>query len=300
VVIANEIANKIKVMISFCLGAAFTLVVSITRHFLGDPIDVGESIHSVHTTDPERRAFWPKRFSPHSKATTRAQKGLAKVLNRLILGLSDVQLFSSLSILIIAFVRHCQISNYHLNIVCDLAWFSCITHLVSLIVLQKYWKEQSTGLVLNIRIILMLCVVAFLTVALIWAPPHDPLAGSGGCPAQCTYDNPNGQFYFDEFLFFIQPSWIKFAGLLQTALLIYGYCTCGTFAWDQWTVEIVDEDIIGGDVCEVRVGSAVDTAGEYITVAVADGFSMMVMVPVPAGSVKTPSPVEQLHGGPAI
>jgi hypothetical protein len=36
-------------------------------------------------------------------------------------------------------------------------------------------------------------------------------------------------------LFFIQPSWIKFAGLLQTALLIYGYCTCGTFAWDQWT-----------------------------------------------------------------
>ena len=93
-------------MISFCLGAALTLAASVTRHFLDDSTHVGGSIHSEPTRDLEMRGFWPKQFSPRPKIRTHAQKSLSKVLNRLIRGLSDVQLFSSLSILIIAFIRH--------------------------------------------------------------------------------------------------------------------------------------------------------------------------------------------------
>jgi hypothetical protein len=75
----------------------------------------------------------------------------SEILDRLIFNLSDQQLPTSIAILVTAFIRSCEISNYHLNIVCDLAWFSAIMHLLSVIVLRVYWTRQSKKTLIYIR-----------------------------------------------------------------------------------------------------------------------------------------------------
>lgn len=115
----------------------------------------------------------------------------SKILDRLILSLSDQQLATSIAILVTAFIRSCEISNYHLNVVCDLAWFSAITHLLSVIVLRVYWTQQSKKVLLYVRLILMICVVIMLAFALTWSPEYDPNPGNGACPAYCEFTRPD-------------------------------------------------------------------------------------------------------------
>jgi hypothetical protein len=60
-----------------------------------------------------------------------------EVLERFILALSDQQLVTGLAVLIAAFLK-CDISVYSFGIVTSVAWFSCTTHLSTLIVLKRY------------------------------------------------------------------------------------------------------------------------------------------------------------------
>jgi hypothetical protein len=158
----------------------------------------------------------------------------SEVLDRLILGLSDQQLATSLAILITAYIRSCEISNYHLNIVCDLAWFSAITHLLSVIVLRVYWTRQTKKFVLYIRLALMICVAVMLGFALFWGPQYDPNPGNGACPAYCEFIMPVDSNIFSEFEFPVQHNPLNFAGVMQSALLIWGYSTTGAFVWPLW------------------------------------------------------------------
>jgi hypothetical protein len=73
-----------------------------------------------------------------------------RMLDRLVLNLSNQQLTKIFAILITAFTRKREISNYHLNIVCDLAWFSTVTHLLSVGVLRVYFRQES-NIVLYVR-----------------------------------------------------------------------------------------------------------------------------------------------------
>lgn len=60
-----------------------------------------------------------------------------EALERFVLTLSDQQLVTGLSVLIAAFVK-CDISVYSFGIVTAVGWFSCMTHLSTLIVLKRY------------------------------------------------------------------------------------------------------------------------------------------------------------------
>jgi hypothetical protein len=155
-------------------------------------------------------------------------------LDRLILSLSDQQLATSIAILVTAYIRYCEISNYHLNIVCDLAWFSAITHLLSVTVLRAYWTQQNKKILLHIRLTLMIAVVIMLGFALFWSPQYDPNPGNGACPAYCEFTMPVDESLFGEFEFPVQHNPLNFAGVMQTVLLIWGYSTTGAFVWPWW------------------------------------------------------------------
>jgi len=162
--------------------------------------------------------------SPRSR-----RKVWSRILSKTILGLSDQQLASSLALLTIAFIRHCEISSYHLNIICSLAWFSSVTHLSSVFALRHYWREESNAIALYTRIGLMFCVFILLLAALIWSPQFNLRAGGGGCPAQCYWEILDKQNVLSDFFFFVTPSASNLVGLLQTIFVVWGYAICLTY-----------------------------------------------------------------------
>ena len=168
-----------------------------------------------------------RNVTPHKEGNER----WVKVFDKLILNLSDQQLATSFAILTTTFVRHCEISNYHLEVACDLAWFSTVTHLLSVIVLRKYWRQKTRRLVLCIRIALMFGVIVMLAVALVWSPRYLPPSGNGGCPAYCAFIEPDVSNLLSEFEFFVQRTLLNFVGMVQTTLLIWGYSTTGQMIW---------------------------------------------------------------------
>jgi hypothetical protein len=58
------------------------------------------------------------------------------------LSLSDQQLVTGIAVVIAAFSRRCQISYVSFGIATQLAWCSCITHLVTLASLRTYLDEN--------------------------------------------------------------------------------------------------------------------------------------------------------------
>lgn len=86
------------------------------------------------------------------------------------LSLSDQQLFTGIAVVISAFSRRCQISYVSFGIATQLAWCSCITHLVTLASLRTYLDEN--GRTKNLRIslvtvmfVLLLAMVVYLNSA---------------------------------------------------------------------------------------------------------------------------------------
>lgn len=61
---------------------------------------------------------------------------------KFILALSDQQLVTGMAILIAIFANHCRTSIYELNIAISLAWFSSTTHLGTLDVLHRYFRQN--------------------------------------------------------------------------------------------------------------------------------------------------------------
>lgn len=136
------------------------------------------------------------------------------------------KLASSLALLTIASIRHCEISSYHLNLICSLAWFSSVTHLSSVFALRHYWREESNAIALYTRIGLMFCVFTLLLAVLTWSPRYNPGGGSGGCggcPAQCYWEIFDAQNVLSDFFFFVTPSASTLVGLLQSIFVVWAY-----------------------------------------------------------------------------
>lgn len=221
-------------MISFVVASGLTLVLSLLVHFLRpdsyetdfpppDPIK-GQGVLSH---DP--------RISRDTEDSLKTPKEKwIRILDRLVLNLSDQQLATSFAILVTAFVRHCQISNYHLNIVCDLAWFSTVTHLLSVGVLRVYFRQESKRIVLYVRLFLMFTVMVMLIFALTWSPQYDPPPGVGACYAQCAFTNQDEALMFSEYELPIHQTIFNYIAVLQTTLFYYGYATTGLFVFPFW------------------------------------------------------------------
>lgn len=91
-------------------------------------------------------------------------------MERFLLSLSDQQLLTGIAVVITAFSRHCSISYVSFGIATQLAWCSCITHLVTLASLRTYLDENGRtkrlriGLV-TIMFVLLLAMVVYLSSA---------------------------------------------------------------------------------------------------------------------------------------
>jgi len=106
-------------------------------------------------------------------------------LIHIIIGLSDQQLVTGLAILVVGFSKHCSMSSRHFWVVFDLGWFSSVTHLASLPVLNYYLQDYPRWR--DVRVALMLSNFGFLIAAAILTfGNYDP--ASHDCPIQCSFD----------------------------------------------------------------------------------------------------------------
>lgn len=115
------------------------------------------------------------------------------LLERLLLGFSDQQLITGTAVLLMGFIRlpisNGQISVYHFSIVANLAWFSAVTHAITVLVLQDYFKLPKHYILRNVRILGMIIMGILLVVSLTFCL-HTGFQ-TINCPAQCMILSPD-------------------------------------------------------------------------------------------------------------
>jgi hypothetical protein len=99
----------------------------------------------------------------HGNSKIDAQR--RKSLNAFLLTLSDQQLVTGPAMMIAALAQHCQISCYEFQVVTSLGFLASTTHLITLVVLRPYLREnkvvrniRSTAMILNLGLLLY-CVM---------------------------------------------------------------------------------------------------------------------------------------------
>ncbi|KAK4225611.1 hypothetical protein QBC38DRAFT_482560 [Podospora fimiseda] len=139
---------------------------------------------------------------------------LTSVVSDLVHFLSDTQLVTGIAVIVSAVVglhqgdRHEPMTVYHFDIATDLAWFSSITHLSSLLVLRyqhsltakkgpdrvKFpWRMQwwPLKIYVGVRLVLMLLFAALLLYSS-WVTGYACWDNKTSCPAKCTLGLPRG------------------------------------------------------------------------------------------------------------
>lgn len=80
---------------------------------------------------------------PHpSRKATKTQEFAARVVEKVILSLSDQLLLTGTAVLVAGFWTHCSISVYHFALVSDLAWFASTCHLTTVATLERYLRRR--------------------------------------------------------------------------------------------------------------------------------------------------------------
>ena len=166
---------SVKVLISFVATAGLTLLLSVfalSIDALGRRSD-RNGTDSIFA-DKLKRQFW------------------RKIVERVVLGLSDQQLVTGTAILSVGLYRvppsRGHISFYHFSLLTDLAWFSSNTHQLAVMVLREYFRDHPAlriwrGLGMLVMGLLLLVVAGFTSVV--------PQTDSYTCPAQCVIENFN-------------------------------------------------------------------------------------------------------------
>ena len=153
---------------------------------------------SAHRDIDERKAYVSQ--LPEVKERNEFR---ARVIEKIILNLSDQLLLTGLAILIAGFWTHCSISVYHFAMISDLAWFASNVHLITIVVLSQYLRDRPV--LRNWRAFIMCCMAVSLTASTIlqghrsWyvSWPYDAQcvfndftpANVGGLPARWMYVN---------------------------------------------------------------------------------------------------------------
>ncbi|KAG8526739.1 uncharacterized protein KY384_008168 [Bacidia gigantensis] len=120
-----------------------------------------------------------------SKATKSYEKE-QKVLQQVILSLSDQQLLVGLGMAIAGALLHCQIPIYNFSFVDNLAWASFSVHMTTLLAIGDYLKRHPS--LKNWRALLMTVQFCFL-IAFEFLQAHDDWGDYGCVPAQCAFDD---------------------------------------------------------------------------------------------------------------
>lgn len=124
-----------QVLIGFMLSAAMTLVLVIIYYLL---------LEWHHTENLVDKA-WIKFVTPKSwrNLSLQSRKNWTLVIKSALLTYTDSQIITGIAILLAGYCQlSCGISVYHWQVVVNLAWFSSLTHVASLAVLRKYFRER--------------------------------------------------------------------------------------------------------------------------------------------------------------
>lgn len=117
----------------------------------------------------------------HRKPLTKQRREVA--FEKFVLALSDQQLVTGIAILVAIFSNHCRTSVYELDIAISLAWFSSTTHLGTLDVLHRYFRQNIV--VRNWRMVGMVGVLILLIPGLVLVETY--VFTSPGVPMQCAH-----------------------------------------------------------------------------------------------------------------
>lgn len=89
---------------------------------------------------------WTRKLEEEHKETKKWQLSVAGLLETLILTCSDQQIFTGGAYAItLRYVKGCDISAYHYNVVANMLLVTCATHLMAVTVSRHYWEHPWVG-----------------------------------------------------------------------------------------------------------------------------------------------------------
>lgn len=171
----NKLDNSIIDSISGTgLGSVFNKMAALVRRTLESITDLfghRKPSSSLRRSDT---------LSTMSDSTEEDEERKRAAMESFMLSLSDQQLFTGIAVVISAFSRRCQISYVSFGIATQLAWCSCITHLVTLASLRTYMDENRRTKNLRISLVtvmflLLLAMVLYLSSAYPAVPVNQTL-----------------------------------------------------------------------------------------------------------------------------
>jgi hypothetical protein len=158
-------------VISFLTGTGIAVVAALVvfvldrlehrDYYLRDAIERARIIE--HAQTPVRRAFTgisPSDMGNNKAALWRSPSLWKLIFSKLLLGVNDTQLFTGTAVQIVSLVQLCTISIYHFRVVTELAYLSTVTHLLTLVALQRFFVENRWAN--SVRVLVMVLNLALL------------------------------------------------------------------------------------------------------------------------------------------
>jgi hypothetical protein len=175
----NKLDNSIIDSVSGTrFGSIFDKIASFTRRAL-------EFITNLFgRRKPSSSPREPNASSIISDLNEEYEERKRSAMESFMLSLSDQQLFTGIAVVISAFSRHCQISYVSFGIATQLAWCSCITHLVTLASLRTYLDEN--GRTKRLRISLVTIMFVLLLAMVVYLSSASPAMPSDQTLLQCA------------------------------------------------------------------------------------------------------------------
>jgi hypothetical protein len=199
------------VIIAFVATAGITLVLSVVALLI-------DAFCGLSYTDKGSKRI----------KTQKKQINWRKIVERLVLSLSDQQLVTGTAILCVGLycipASRGHISFYHFTLVTDLAWFSSNTHQLAVMVLRNYFEKYY---VLKIWRGLSMLVMGLLLAICTGLTSVEPPNGVYNCPAECVIHD----FSFSSLSG--RPLGFMIVNLL---FLLWGYSVAlgPLFRWSTW------------------------------------------------------------------
>ncbi|KAF2239886.1 hypothetical protein EV356DRAFT_562654 [Viridothelium virens] len=133
----------IGVIAAFCATSVITLIAVIIGYFCGWIQD--EQNGGLLNELDFRVIRVIESISGRNVRNSQMNKGPWRdALERFVLSLSDQQLVTGISILLLGYIQHCSMSSFHFIVIVTLAWFSSTTHLSTLSVLYHHLNKYPT------------------------------------------------------------------------------------------------------------------------------------------------------------
>ena len=170
------------------------------------------------------------------RAHSKPVKTWEPTLRTAVLMFSDQQLVTGIALLISGYAQlRCGLSAYHWQMILYLAWFSCLTHLTTLTMLRKYFRDNPGPRLW--RAALMLVMVTMLGFGLL--PSGDGLwLYEPSIPALCYFRrliarSPEERFEFDPYntVSMLISILVLFSGYLTRLIKLSEQATAFTKLW---------------------------------------------------------------------